>query len=109
MYASNTENNNYFDLFNTSFRYFTVGNLGETKTRCGYSSMTTYKDHNAAEAQSHSSRRLATSSYNLELQCPQDTYISEVKNLGFLYLEDKRTNVYSNGEAFCLEINEPHK
>ena len=96
MYASNTEHNNYWNVYSSTFKLFTVGNLGQTNLRCGYTTLNTHLDFT-------SEKKAAPA----KLECPSNTYISKIKNLGFLYIEDKRTSTKSKGEIFCNEINSP--
>ena len=45
MYQSNTSHNNYLDIYASTFRFFTLGNMGLTNEKCGYSSMRYEGDH----------------------------------------------------------------
>mmetsp|Transcript_5131 Transcript_5131/g.7850 ORF Transcript_5131/g.7850 Transcript_5131/m.7850 type:complete len:115 (+) Transcript_5131:2231-2575(+) len=78
MYQSNTVYNNYLDLYSSTFRFYTLGNMGITNDKCGYSRMNYESDHDHA-------RRLFEQK-ELELKCPENTYINEIKHFGLLYL-----------------------
>ena len=43
-------------------------------------------------------------SKEVHLECPEGSYIANIKNLGFLYLYDKRINGNSTGESFCYAL-----
>mmetsp|Transcript_4428 Transcript_4428/g.6506 ORF Transcript_4428/g.6506 Transcript_4428/m.6506 type:complete len:264 (+) Transcript_4428:2247-3038(+) len=86
MFQSTTDNNNFLSISQV-FSYFTLGNVGVTDNSCGFSKIN-------PEDLDYESRKLS-------LDCPDGSYISEIKNLGFLYHYDKRLNGNSTGESLC--------
>lgn len=77
IYADNTRNNNYTH-FSEFFKYFTIGNLGQTDDACGHSSV------NFPDLKGNFYPDSASKNY-VNLTCSENFYIDGVKNFGFLY------------------------
>ena len=86
-YSNSTSNNNM--TLKQMWKYFTVGNIGNTDNNCAWSSLDLVTlDHEMNK---------------LEFECPEGFYINELKYFGFLYAMDYRFNIESYGESFCLK------
>jgi len=73
VYKNSTEENDYLDL-KKFFGYFTIGNLGQTDSRCDYTEIDL--------------ERIDRNLDVLNLECPKDQYIRGIKYFGFLYAQD---------------------
>ena len=93
IYEKNTSGNvlNKLDRF---FKYFTIGNLGQMTTKCGFSDF----DYKYFKKDSYSA--------DATVDCGEG-YIGELKEFGFLYKEDKVYGGESDGSATCKHIEEP--
>lgn len=93
IYEKNTEGNilNKLDKF---FKYFTIGNLGQMTSKCGFSDF----DYKFFKKPEYTGEVL--------VDCGQG-YIGELKEFGFLYKEDKVYGGLSDGEATCRHLEEP--
>ena len=70
------------------WKYFTIGNIGNTDNACAWSSIDLeYLDHEMEE---------------LVFECAPGEYINELKYFGFFWALDYRFNIDSYGESFCL-------
>lgn len=96
MFASVTNNNEYSNLTQT-FKYFTLGNLGQLDSVCDYSSLDLSElDNNKLE-----------NIKSMKIDCGENSYIHSIQNFGFLYQFDKRINGTSNGESMCYAVENP--
>ena len=86
MYQSSTANNSY--NLNQLWKYYTIGNIGNTDSSCDWSSINLVNmDHEIKE---------------MNFGCMDGQYINTIKYLGFLYHTDMRFNIESYGESWCL-------
>ena len=92
IYQSNTTNNNFGDL-GQIWKYFTIGNLGQSDNSCGHSRVE-FED-------------IDIFLKNVKLSCPDGKYIKGLKDFGFLYQLDKRVNAPSDAFSFCYKAENP--
>jgi hypothetical protein len=45
---------------------------------------------------------------NLDISCPENSYIDSIKKFGFLYDQDKRVDGLSEGESICYWVTHPY-
>lgn len=99
IYADNTQHNNYLRL-SEFFKYFTIGNLGQTDSTCGYSSVN-FANANGVFYPDSESRQV------MNLTCDEDYYIDGIKHFGFLYHIDRQTKGISTGPSWCDHVKNP--
>ena len=92
MYQSSTTNNTLSNV-NEMWKYYTIGNIGNTDSSCDWSSINLINmDHEIRP---------------MTFSCNAGQYISHLKYFGFLYQTDLRFNIQSYGESWCLEAERP--
>ena len=92
MYQSSTTNNALSNL-SAMWKYYTIGNIGNTDSSCDWSSINLINmDHEIRK---------------MNFSCNAGQYISNVKYFGFLYQTDLRFNIQSYGESWCREVANP--
>ena len=95
LYENNTNGNDLLGL-NNFFKYFTIGNLGQMTSKCGWADFD-YKF--GKQLDYHQDQQVSVS-------CGAG-YIGELKEFGFLYTVDKAYGGKSEGQATCDHIENP--
>ena len=83
MYASSTIGNQYGNL-DEIFKYFTVGNIEQTNTVCGHTTI---------------------DGPSIELKCPSTGYMSSIDEFGLLYMLDYVTGRISHPITECKQVD----
>ena len=73
VYKNTTKENDYLDL-KKFFGYFTIGNLGQTDSRCDWTQVDL--------------ERIDRNLDTFQMECPKDQYIRGIKYFGFLYANE---------------------
>ena len=87
MYEKNTDNNDLTNISQT-FKYFTLGNLGQMNLNCGWSDFKAKFNATAEKAGP------------IKVDCGEG-HIGMLEEFGFLYKKDKSYGAESDGEARC--------
>lgn len=90
----NTHKNQLWNLGKT-FKYFTIGNLGQMNRQCSWSSFENYFEPNVSQFDP------------IQVSCDNGGYIGELVQFGFLYLFDKAYGADSVAQKRCEFIEDP--
>ena len=101
MYANSTYGNQY-EKIDQVFKYFTLGNIGQTYSVCGYTSVE-FKDVQKPDLTDKSYGQAVDK--DIKLSCPESGYISQMQVFGFLYMLDYEAGVLSHPNNQCKKVD----